>query len=130
MITKERLEGQKKVIIFGHQYTIRKVNPLLDFHPDKMPSVFSSFQSRRKAGANAKSEMSDPHKVIEDMMMVVKAGLVCPELVDDSAKGITIKDIFRDPDTGASLYVEIIGHSLMRLSGAKKVFFYLLNRLF
>lgn len=130
MLTKAALENQKKVKIHGHSFVIRKINPLLDFTPERMPSIFSSFQSRRKTTVSAVAEMSDPRKAIDDMMMVVEAGLIVPELSKDSATGITIKDIFRDSETGAKLYLEILDHSLNQMSGMRKVFFYLLRRLF
>ena len=38
--------------------------------------------------------------------------------------GITAEDLFRDPEMGGRLYAAIMEHSLVRLRGMKKVFFW------
>jgi len=125
---KWRLAGYKRIKVNGQIFTIRKINPLLDFKSDSMPQIFTSFISRRKVEPH-----TDPAKAQADMMNVIEAGLVEPELVPigigesrGKEAGITVEDIFRDEQTGIKLYWEIIQHSLLRFRGIKELFFWLL----
>lgn len=120
--TKAELEGHKRVRVGGAVYTIRRINPILDFPADKMPSVFTAYQSYRKAD---KPLPQDPKRLLEDMMLVVRAGVVDPPLVDakKSNEGITAEDIFRIPENGAALYIEILDHTLNRFKGLRRLFF-------
>lgn len=127
---KQELRGHKTVKVNGHKFVIKKLNPIIDFQLNEMPQIFTSFVSRRKA-----EQEPDPALMQRDMYKIVEAGLVEPELVpvgkgDKHGKeaGITVEDIFRDPEIGARLYSEIIFHSMCHFKGLKKVFFYLGNR--
>lgn len=129
---KQDLQGHKTVKIHGHRFVIRKLNPLIDFNFQNMPQIFSSFVSRRKT----EPEPADPSRMLEQMMAVVNAGIVEPELVpvgkgDKKGKeaGITVEDLFRDAEIGSKLYTEIMLHSMNRFRGLKGVFFSLKNRL-
>ena len=67
---KWRLAGYKRIKVNGQIFTIRKINPLLDFKSDSMPQIFTSFISRRKVEPH-----TDPAKAQADMMNVIEAGL-------------------------------------------------------
>lgn len=138
---KGELQGHKTLKIKGQRFVIRKLNPLLDFSPEKMPQIFSSQSSRRKAPATPPE--IDEKKVIADMMTVVEVGMVGiigagSEIIalvpvgkaelKGRENGITVEDLFRDPDVGARLYWEIMSHSMDKFTGLKKVFFSLLNK--
>lgn len=125
-MTKEELQGHKRITICGSKFTIRKINPIIDFDLEHIPQIFSSFQSARKTEKTAYSESS----LMQQMHRVVEAGLVDPPLVpvgkgDKRGKesGITVEDIFRDEEVGCKLFSEIMIHSLNRFRGMKKVFF-------
>lgn len=127
---KSELCGHKTVKIHGHKFVIKKLNPIMDFQLNDMPQIFTSFVSRRKV-----EQIQDPIAMQKDMFKIVEAGLVDPELVPVGKgdkhgveAGITVEDIFRDPEIGAKLYSEIVFHSLNNFKGLKKVFFYLQNR--
>lgn len=127
---KAQLQDLKTLRLGGGRYVIRRINPILDFPGDRMPTVFSSYSSGRKVDPAKASAQMSPARQLEEMMMVVSAGLVEPALVPagkGEAKGredgITIEDLFRDPSHGAELYVEIMAHSLNRFSGLRKIFF-------
>ena len=125
-MTKEQLQGYKKITVCGSKFVIRKINPILDFDLSHIPQIFSSFQSARNTEKTAYSESS----IIAQMHKVVEAGLVEPSLVavgkgekKGKEAGITVEDIFRDEELGSKLFSEIMIHSLNRFSGMKKVFF-------
>ena len=130
---KQQLQGHKTLRVNGLPYTIRRVNPLLDFSADNMPQIFASFVSKRKAEGLPEVEA---HKLKEQMAAVLEAGIVTPALVavgkgDKRGKedGITVEDIMRDEDTAGRLYLEIMLHSLNRFRGLKSVFFSIRTRL-
>lgn len=130
-VTKDKLLGLKTVKISGWKFKIKRLNPLIDFEPDKVPQIFSSFQSQRKVD-ESKWPAERQRKIESDIKEIVKAGVVDPELVmvangDKKGKedGITVNDLFRDPDLGYRLYVEIMAHSLNYFKGLKGLFFYL-----
>lgn len=126
MPTKQELQGHKKIRVCNSNFTIRRINPLIDFDAEHMPQIFTSFQSARKTDKTP----YDSKAIIAQMMKVVEAGLVDPPLVPvgkgaekGKENGITIEDIFRDEDCGVRLYSEIMLHSLNKFSGLKKLFF-------
>lgn len=120
--SKAILQDYKTVSISGSKFVIRKINPLADFTVNNMPQIFSSFNSRRRPEDQS---ISKQQRALADMKVVVEAGLVDPELVpvSKSKEGITVDDIFRDMDTGISLYWEIIIHALNKFKGLKGIFF-------
>lgn len=122
---KAQLHGYKNIRLGGARYTIRRINPILDFHGDRMPAVFSAYSSVRKVDPAKAAElaMSNPTRALEEMMMVVAAGVVSPVLVPQGkgeAKGredgITVEDLFRDTSHGTELYIKIIKHTFARYS--------------
>lgn len=117
--TKERLQEHKTVWIDGLRFTIRKVNPLLDFTSDKMPQIFTDVYSKRGTTRDHPATVPEFKKLQADMMNVVQAGLIAPKL----GKDLSVEDIFSNPDLGAQLFQEIIIHSLNRFRGIKGVFF-------
>jgi len=129
--TKSWLQDLKAITINGHRFTIKKVNPMSDFTSDKMPQIFSTgFMSIKQPQPGEKPHLEYAKRVRQDMMAVVEAGLVKPELVavgkgDQKGKeqGITIEDIARDETTFTKLYWEIWLHSLNKFRGIKSFFF-------
>lgn len=132
MNLKEKLQGHKVVKVCGQKFVIRKINPIIDFPADKMPQIFTSFKSERKT---EKSPYS-PQALMEQMIRVIEAGVVSPELVPigkgekrGKEAGITAEDLFRDEEVGVKLFQEIMLHALNKYRGIKGVFFSLKNRL-
>ena len=121
---KEILLKLKKIKVNGMLFTIKAINPLLDFSADKIPQIFTDFISIRK---------SDPHiispeyikKMQQDMHATIYAGVVEPKLSQNGSKdgNITPEDLFRDPSMGVKLYHEIVNHSLNKFRGLNKLFF-------
>ena len=129
---KEQLQCHKTVKVCGSKFTIRKINPILDFEATDMPQIFTSFISMR----NTDKSPYDNTAIMRQMMRVVSAGLVTPELVSIGAgekrgreAGITVEDIFRDEECGVKLFQEIMFHSLNKYKGLKGVFFSLKTKL-
>lgn len=115
---KDKLLNYKSVRINGSWFKIRPVIPLQDFTPDKMPQIFTDFTRN-----NYVPDFSNPaalKKLNEDMMAVVKAGLVSPNEKED---GITVHDLFRDQELGYKLYLSVLEHSLLKFKGIQKCFF-------
>ena len=128
---KSKLQGHKAVEIDGQKFVIRKINPVLDFLPEQMPQIFTASNGKRDM-----SQVVSPKVMLEQMMRVVEAAVVEPELVligkgekRGKEDGLTIEDIFRDQDTGAKLFKEVMLHSLNRFKGLKSVFFSVKMRL-
>lgn len=135
---KADIQGHMTVKAGGTKYTIRRLNPLIDFPADRMPQIFSTEASRRKVEPKAITP-SDEARAMRDMMAIVEAGIVgiqdgrgllplVPVGRGDKhtrEAGITVEDLFRDQDVGAKLYWDIMTHSLNRFKCLKKVFFYL-----
>jgi hypothetical protein len=121
--TVEDLRGYKKITINGMRFTIKRVNPLLDFHSDRMPQIFSDYESvREKPLPTSASEALK--KVQGDMYDIILAGVVDPKMVPNGKDGgFTPEDMFRDPTLGVKLYHVIIEHSLNKFKGLSKVFF-------
>lgn len=131
LLTKAELQGHKAVKIDGQKFVIRKINPIMDFQPDNMPQIFTALNSRRDI-----SKATDPKVMLDQMMRIVEAALISPDLVpigkgDKRGKedGLTIEDIFRDQEVGAKLFTEVMIHALDRFKGIKSLFFSLRNRL-
>lgn len=126
---KRDLLGVKEVKIEKFKFLIKKINPILDFPPDKIPELFTDFISHRKTGQEKAFTEQQLKKVYESMYAVIEAGLYSPILVkpekDNSfhEKGLTIKDLFIDEEIGYKLYIEIMAHSLNRFKGIVGSFF-------
>lgn len=120
---KASLQGYKTLVIHGHRFVIRKVNPWLDFRDDNMPQIFTAYVQRRKATEPTAPTEKQIRGLHEDVKSMIKAGLVSPALSESDKDGITVDDIMRDDDTASKLYWEIMIHSLNRFRGIKGVFF-------
>lgn len=125
---KTELIGLKEVRVNGGKYTIKRINPLLDFDSSSMPQIFTTYQSRRKK--TEEPAPADAAKVLADMINVVRVGIVKPELVPvgngelrGKEDGITVEDLFRDATLGANLYWEIVVHSLNHFKGVRGAYF-------
>lgn len=122
--TKAELQAHRVVKVGGYTFTIRRVSPLLDFEPERMPQIFSAAVTRRKVREDKPQDVSETRRIIEDMVAIIEAGVVAPRLVKvgSGAKrgaedGITAEDIVRWEDIGAQLYQEIIAWSLGKYRG-------------
>ena len=113
----------------GWSFTIRKLNPLLDFPGDRMPQIFSEGSVSRKP-APEKPVPGTEQKMLEDFKLVISKGVVSPVigLKEDGKCIVTADDIIRDGDTAPKLYLEIIGHSLEMFKGIKGLFFWAKTR--
>jgi len=123
---KEQLQGYKKIKINHAKFVIRKINPILDFEVNNIPQIFTSFQTRRKV----KETIPDLKALIEQMKIIVEAGVVKPQLVKRGygdkrghEDGITVDDLFRNEEMGSRLFSEIMFHTLNRFKGLKSLFF-------
>lgn len=123
------LRGWKTIRLRGRRYVIRKLNPILDFQLDRMPMIFSAYAPTKVAQGKA-AEALNLRRIQEEMMEVVRVGVVEPQLTPVAAgdgrgrePGITVEDLFRDPEIGAALYQEIIIHTWNRYQGLRGVFF-------
>lgn len=121
--TLEEVRGHKTVKVNGMKFTIRRLNPLVDFPTDKIPQIFTSFKTRRPDVASDSPESL--RRAQEDMYNTLRAGLVDPPLVQEEAKeGMKASDLFRDPTMGPKLFIEIVSHSLTVFRGLKGLFFF------
>lgn len=130
-LTKDRLNGFKKIKVNGMNFVIRRVNPLLDLPADKIPQFFTDYPFQQQA--------KDPlylKRSLDNMMIYIEAGVVSPELApigkgDKNGKenGITAEDLFRDPEIGTKLYMAIMDHSLNKYRGLKGLFFSIKRKL-
>lgn len=119
----EKLRGYRKIVINGMAFTIRKLNPLIDFRSDQIPQIFTDYESAR---ARIPDTPQTAKKAQEDMYAVIHAGVVSPDLVPEGKKdGLNPSDLFRDPTMGLKLYYEIIYHSLNHFKGFKRLFFWI-----
>lgn len=117
----------KRVKVGGMQFTIRKINPLLDFPGEQLPQIFVSAPQKKMPETVAEETTK---RQIADMKMIVRAGVVDPPM-SAAGKGeafgreswLTVDDLFRDPEMGLRLYIEVMAHSLNHFSGLKGVFF-------
>lgn len=127
--SKEKAQGFKRVKILGYKFTIRKLNPLLDFELREMPQLFTDFVSARKVKDRIPTE-TELLEIQKRMYRIIEAGLVEPRLVPigkgeshGRESGITVEDLFRIPDIGYKLAAEIVEHSLNRFRGLRGLFF-------
>ena len=118
--TRESLHGHKRVKVGGMAFTIRRLAPLSDFPADRMPMVFSDTTRHEAVDMGNQSVIK---RVQEDMRAVVQAGVVDPPL--NQKDGISVADLFRDPDVGYNLYSVIMEHSLLHMAGKRIQFFFL-----
>jgi len=132
--TKDNLQGHKNVVVHGQRFTIRRINPLLDFPNGQIPQMFSTFAPLPPPDDGPALE-THAKKTMAHMMVVVEVGVVEPALVPvgkgdlrGKESGLTTEDLFRDPEVGRDLYLAILEHSLFRLKGWKRPFFWLANR--
>lgn len=116
---RERLRQYKRIKISGMRFTIRKLNPIIDFPFGKMPQIFTTFISKRKVDPEQQVGEAVLRKSQEDMKLVIQAGLVKPEIPEK----VAIEDILADSVLALKLYTEIIIHSLNAFRGLKGVFF-------
>jgi hypothetical protein len=124
-VTTEELRGHKRITVNGMRFTIRKLNPMIDFPADKMPQIFTSFVSRRPVDEEVKMTPEAIRKSQEDMYSVLRVGIVDPVIKAEDAKdGLKASDLFRDPSMGPKLFIEIIAHSLQTFRGLKGLFFF------
>lgn len=114
----------------GFTFTIRRVSPLIDFDPDRMPQIFSAGMSRRKVNDDKEKKLheTEVRRILDDMAAVIEAGVVEPVLVPvgkgekkGREDGITVDDIMRFDDVAHGLYTEIISLSLSKFRGWRGV---------
>lgn len=123
--SKEKLQGWRTVRINGWKFTIRKLNPMLDFPPDRMPKLFGEFASVRRPVPEP-APKADDKQALEDLKLTIVKGTVSPAigLTEKDKADFTADDLLRNGDTAVKLYIEIMSHSLNMLSGLRGVFFY------
>lgn len=121
---KADLQGWRTVRINGWKFTIRRLNPILDFPPDRMPKLFGEFVSVRRPVLGSVVQM-DEKQSMEDLKLTIAKGTVSPAigLTDKDKADFTADDLLRDGDTAVKLYIEIMTHSLNMLRGLRGVFF-------
>jgi len=133
---KQKLLGYKRVEIRGMNFTIRRVNPLMDFPVDRVPQLFTEIQSARKPDPTKPPTIEQIKLLREQMLTYIEAGVVEPRLAsigvgDKNGKedGITAEDLCRDQDMGMRLYWAILSHSLNTFKGIKGLFFSIKQKL-
>ena len=133
---KRRLLGYKNLKINGMRFTIRRVNPFMDFPGEKIPQLFTEIVSSRKTDPTKPPTTEQINSVRDVMLSFIKAGVVEPRLVpigigDKNGKedGLTAEDLCRDHDMGLRLYWAILTHSLNAFKGVKGLFFSIKQRL-
>lgn len=131
---KAQLLGIRKVKVNGMNFVIKKINPLLDFPLDKIPSIFTDFSTKRKPEQSAIPLVAQK-KCLDDMKSIIQAGVIEPKLVtigtgenEGKENGLTVNDILRDIEMASKLYIEIIANSLNRFKGVQGLFFLTLTR--
>lgn len=124
VITMAELHGHRKVTVNGMKFTIKRLNPLMDFPSDKVPQIFTAFMTRRPVKEDKSPSIVDLKKNQEEMLSIIEAGVVDPKLVTPGKEGITAADLFRDATLGPKLYIEILAHSLNAFRGIKGQFFF------
>lgn len=133
---KREIQGWKTIKAGGKKFTIRRLNPVLDFPADKMPQMFTDFLSRRQIDPARTPPIEELRRIQRDMYTVLEAGIVDPKLVPVASgpdrgrePGLTAADLFLDENIGYTLYLAILNHSLLRFGGFKGVFFSIVRRL-
>lgn len=124
-VNKQELLGYKSMKIHGWKFVIKKVNPLMDFPDGRIPQLFTAFITKRKPADPKDMPEVAIKRIEEDMKIMVEAGLVEPALVARGKpnEGITVDDLFREPEVATKLYWEIFIHSLNRFKGIRGLFF-------
>lgn len=122
--TLEDLRGYKKITVGGMRFTIKRINPLLDFTSDNIPQIFTDFKSIRDK-PSLENNPTLLKKLQEDMYAVIQAGVVEPSLEKGS---IEVDDLFRDAEIGIGLYQAILEHAFNNFKGLKKLFFSIKTR--
>jgi hypothetical protein len=131
--TLDEVRGYRRVKINGMRFVIKKLNPFLDFKDDKIPQIFTEHKSIRPVDPKRMPTAAEVDRMYKDMAAVIEVGVV--EIIGygpvskQKDTGITCEDLFRDPELGFRLYLEIINHSSNRFRGLRGVFFSLKNRL-
>jgi len=127
---KARIQDLKTVRVEGTKFVIKKLNPLIDFGADNMPQIFTDFITRRRSEPDQANTVEQVQRFQRDMYAVIEAGVVEPKLVPVGTgdargreNGITVEDLFRNPNLGTRLYALILDHSLNRFRGLKRLFF-------
>ena len=122
--TKAELQGHRVVKVGAFTFTIRRLSPLLDFEPDRMPQIFSAGVSRRKVREDKPKAEAEVERILEDMAVVIEAGVVDPVVVPvgkgekkGREDGITVDDLMRYDDVAGKLYTEIIAWSMTKYRG-------------
>jgi len=135
MNIKQKLLGHKRIKIDGMKFTIKKLNPFIDFPAEKMPQIFTATLAQKKAEENKQAQNTDFNKFKDDLYMIVNAGVVEPKILpvgkgEEHGKedGITVEDLFRDMEFGFKLYTEIMIHSMNRFKGLRGIFFSMKTR--
>lgn len=119
--TKEGLQSYKDVSVLGMRFTIRRVSPLADLDPSALPAIFTDTTRRQ---AQDLSSVASQRRALDDMKMIVQAGVVDPPLSGPGKPGLSVDDVFRDMDLGTKLYWTILEHSLFKVSPWKVPFFF------
>ena len=121
--TVEDLRGYKMITVNGMRFTIKKLNPVLDFPTDKIPQIFTDYQTVKDA-PRPPSTLEAVKKSQTEMYDTIQAGVVDPKIVPVGKEGgFTPEDLFRDPTMGLKLYYAIIENSLNQFTGINKLFF-------
>ena len=130
---KERLLDLKKIKVGGMKFTIKKINPLLDFPSDKIPQIFTDYYARRQNPKDFSQE--DLERLDENIKPILKAGIYKPDIIPIDKenrwkeKGLTIEDLFIDRELAYTLFGAILNHSLVQFKGFEKVFFSIRQKL-
>ena len=114
------LHGYKKVRVNGFNFTIRKINPIMDFTPETMPQIFTDFVNR--SPLPEKEGHTKLLRSARDMGNVLVAGVVDPPLKGKDTL-LAVEDLLSDLDTAQKLYWEIVIHSLNKFRGLRGIFF-------
>ncbi len=125
--TLEKLRGHKKIKINGLQFVIKRINPLVDFPDDRMPSIFTDkVKADQPENTPPLTNQKRMEELKEDVGMILSAGLVDPSVKNDQGIGdITIDELFLDPTACIKLYIEIMRNSIQALDWKQRVFFWI-----
>lgn len=123
------MQDWKRVRVNGWKFTIRRINPILDFPADRMPQIFAEAVSRRAPAEKPVKAAED--RALEDFKSFISRGVVHPlvGLKDDGKCDFTVDDLLRDGDTAQKLYAEIMFHSLAAFRGLRGFFLSVKTRL-
>lgn len=109
---------------------------MLDFPSDKLPALFTDNPWANDPKKQIPPSPDSVKKIQQMMYMYIEAGVVEPKLLpvgkgDDRGKedGITVEDLFRNPNLGSKLFNEIVFHSIGREGGLGNLFFSIRKKL-